>query len=114
MAGTFRLVAAGRTRLVELLVILAQEDGLFYRFNHFTPQLERWERETEPLLYRLTSLTSTKVDFESVTHREHEPSRIAYQLRNPDTLVVTLTFAQDDPLEPVPPIELVLRRQPGG
>lgn len=78
IAGMFRLVVAGQTRVVELRTVLEEADGLILRLNHFTPALQRWEREPEPLKYRLVELTTGRAVFESETPRESLPERIIY------------------------------------
>ncbi len=80
IAGMFRLVVAGQTRVVELRTLLEEPDGLILRLNHFTPALQRWERETEPLTYRLVELTKARAVFESETPTESLPKRIIYLL----------------------------------
>ena len=48
MVGMFRLVVAGQTRVVQLMTLVEEEPGVILSLNHFTPQLQRWEREEEP------------------------------------------------------------------
>ena len=78
IAGMFRLVVAGQTRVVELRTLLEEANGLILRLNHFTPALQRWKREPEPLNYRLVELTRARAVFESETPRESLPERIIY------------------------------------
>ncbi len=79
MVGMFRLVVAGQTRVVQLMTIVHEEPGVILSLNHFTPQLQRWGREKEPLRFLLTKLTDTKAIFKCLSPQESLPDQMIYQ-----------------------------------
>ncbi len=88
MMGMFRLVVAGRTRVVQLMTVTEEEPGVVLSLNHFTPQLRRWEREIDPLQFLLTELTRVRAVFNCLTPQESLPEQMIYQQPNRDTLTI--------------------------
>ena len=88
MVGMFRLVVAGQTRVVQLMTIVEQEPGVILSLNHFTPQLQRWEREKEPLRFLLTELTEARAVFKCLSPQESLPDRMIYQQPGQDALAI--------------------------
>ena len=89
MVGMFRLVVAGQTRVVQLMTIVEEEPGvMIFSLNHFTPQLQRWEREKEPLRFLLTELTEAKAIFKCLSPQESLPDQINYQRPGQEALAI--------------------------
>ena len=86
MVGMFRLVVAGQTRVVQLMTIVEKESGVILSLNHFTPQLQRWEREKEPLRFLLTELTEAEAIFKCLSPQESLPDQMNYQWAGQDEL----------------------------
>ena len=86
MVGMFRLVVAGRTRVVQLMTIVEEEPGVILSLNHFTPQLQHWEREKEPLRFLLTELTEARAIFQCLSPQESLPDQMNYQRPGQDAL----------------------------
>ena len=88
MAGLFRLVVAGRTRVVQLMTLAEDDPGLVLNLNHFTPHLQRWEEEKSPVRFLLTELTADRAVFSGLSTQESLPGEIVYQRPGSDTLVL--------------------------
>ena len=88
MVGMFRLVVAGQTRVVQLMTLVEEEPGVILSLNHFTPQLQRWEREKEPLRFLLTELTEAKAIFKCLSPQESLPDQINYQRPGQEALAI--------------------------
>ena len=86
MVGMFRLVAAGQTRVVQLMTIVKEEPGLILSSNHFTPQLHRWAREEEPLRFLLMQLTEVTAVFKCLSPQESLPDEMIYEQTGQDAL----------------------------
>ena len=86
MVGTFRWIKNGKVWIYELMTIREEDDTLVFRFRHFGNDLEAWEPKTEPITYRLLSLSDRKAVFENPDDAEHH----RYELSRPDedTLMV--------------------------
>ena len=86
MVGMFRLVVAGQTRVVQLMTIVEKESGVILSLNHFTPQLQRWEREKETLRFLLTDLTEAEAIFKCLSPQESLPDQMNDQRAGQDEL----------------------------
>ncbi len=86
MVGMFRLVVAAQTRVVQLMTIVEEEPGVILSLNHFTPQLQRWEQEKEPLRFLLTELTQAQAIFKCLSPQESLPDQMIYQQPGQDAL----------------------------
>lgn len=88
MVGAFRLVAGGRARVYELLLIEQDADGdIYYRFKHVGPGWEPWEEER--VEYLLTKLEGQHAFFESTSETPipRVPMSVGYE-RTGDRVVV--------------------------
>lgn len=93
LTGTMRWFDGSDTlRLVELFTIDKTDDGVMCRIRHFNPGLIPWESESDaPTTCRVTTIEDNRMVMESAIEGDDLVS-IVYTLKNPSTLVVTLTF----------------------
>lgn len=89
MFGGFRLVADGKTRVLEYLVIEETDEGVIYRFKHFNPDYTTWE-ENEPLVFTLIEASPRKAVFHSEAAGQDAPRRLEYALQDDGALAVTV------------------------
>jgi hypothetical protein len=64
MMGMFRLTEAEKTLVIELFTVIETAAGIEFRFRHFSPQLETWEKES-PLLLNLAGFDGKQFAFEN-------------------------------------------------
>ena len=88
MVGMFRLVVTGQTRVVQLMTLVEEEPGVILSLNHFTPQLQRWEREEKPLRFLLIELTEAKAVFNCLSPQESLPEQMIYHKGGQDALAI--------------------------
>jgi hypothetical protein len=90
MLGTWRLVASGKTRVVELLSISAEGGTLVLRLRHFDPGLAAREEKDRPLVLPLVRRGDGALRFEGPRVDGGEgPVALTYE-RKGGGLVVTL------------------------
>jgi hypothetical protein len=107
MVGMWRLVADGKTRIFELLVLREDDDGVALRLRHFDPVLVAREEKDKPLVLRLVQSGPREAAFEGPSV-SGEPGLVRIHYRRPadDTLVAAL----ERPGKPKE--EFSFRRQP--
>ncbi len=88
MVGMFRLVVAGQTRVVQLMTLGEEDPGVILSLNHFTPQLQRWEREKKPLRFLLMELTEARAVFNCLRPQESLPEQMIYQKAAQNALTI--------------------------
>ena len=88
LMGVFRwLKKDGTVRLVEVLSIVIEDDGVFFRFRHFSPDLTAWEEKNQPLSFKLTRLTGELAVFENAEGKPFQ--RYSFEKDGANGLVVT-------------------------
>ena len=88
MVGMFRLVVAGQTRVVQLMTLGEEEPGVILSLNHFTPQLQRWKGEDEPLRFLLIELSEARAVFNCLRPQESLPEQMIYQKAAQNALTI--------------------------
>ena len=73
MMANFRLVVEGSNNVYETLLIEESEEGVFYRFKHYSPGLKAWE--DAPLVYKLTDADMNYALFEAVERIKGKPKQ---------------------------------------
>ncbi len=86
MSGMFRFVKDGQVQFYEFIVVEQTPEGLYLRLKHFNKGLIGWEEKEKSIGGRLTALEKNKATFDWLT----------YELRAPDTLVVSFRLKRDD------------------
>jgi hypothetical protein len=91
MVGMWRLVADGKTRIFEVLVLREDEEGVALRLRHFDPALVAREEKDKPLVLRLVQWGPREASFEGPSV-SGEPGLVRIRYRRPadDTLVAAL------------------------
>jgi hypothetical protein len=84
MLGSFRLVEAQKTLVIELFSLVEKPDGIKYYVRHFTPELVPWEKSDATIL-NLLSLDGTRALFENPVNGE--PKHIVFTRTNADTYI---------------------------
>lgn len=94
MIGMWRLVADGRARVIEILVIRGDEKGVTLFLRHFDAQLVAREEKDKPLALPLVASGPRRAEFEGEAVAAYGGLvRIAYERTSDDTLVSTLERA---------------------
>lgn len=93
LPGAFRLVQDGRVRVLELLTLTREEDGLHMYVRHFSPALAAMEGE-HPIDLRLRERRGNRFVFENV--REGNPVRSLVHRTGTDRWVATSVLARSD------------------
>jgi len=94
MLGMWRLVAAGNARVLEILVLRQDEQGVTLFLRHFDGKLVAREEKDKPLALRLVASADRKAEFEGPAVAAYGGQvRIAYERASDDTLVSTLERA---------------------
>lgn len=106
MVGMFRLVVEGRARVIELFTVVREDERIVYRFNHFDPDLRRWEEA--PLTYVLVETGEHRATFEMADRNDRVPRQLVYERIDDTTLRVALVGWPDD-TDAVETDHLVLR-----
>lgn len=76
--------AQGETIIaIELVIISAEDDGIFLRFKHFGADYAPWEK-AEPNIYLLHSVDSDKAVFINTAPRAEIPNVMTYRKINDD------------------------------
>ncbi|MBD3648285.1 MAG: hypothetical protein HUJ31_12730 [Pseudomonadales bacterium] len=98
LPGSFRWVFPNGRQVLEYLVIEETDEGVFFRFKHFNPNYEAWEKE--PNTYRLTAVDESSATFERVSDNMDVPKTLSYT-REGNTLsfVGTGDSEREEPLE---------------
>jgi hypothetical protein len=109
MFGMYRLVEGERARLIELITVTHEEERIVYRFNHFHPDLRRWE--SEPLLYVLVEAGPGRAVFEMAERNAMVPRQLIYERIDEDTLQVGLVGWPGGPEAEEPGRERILFRR---
>lgn len=87
LMGVFRWMKAdGSVRLFEMLSIVVEDDGVYFRFRHFGPDLTAWEDKTSPLSFKLTRMTGDLAVFENAEGKPFR--RFAFEKKGANGLVV--------------------------
>ena len=66
MMGVFRWVKGGKVWIYEMLTIAEEEEGIVFRFRHFSKDLDAWEPKDAPLCFTLSSHDGQRAIFENV------------------------------------------------
>ncbi|MBB5518481.1 DUF6265 family protein [Amphiplicatus metriothermophilus] len=81
-AGTkvaaFRWTQGERFIVAELVIISAEEDGIYLRFKHFNADYSVWE-EDAPLAYHLVSADGERAEFRLIEPNPRVPAALIYQ-----------------------------------
>lgn len=96
MMGMFRWLKDGKVWIYELLTIREENATLVLRFRHFAGDLTAWEPETEPLTYRLDSLTAERAVFENPDSESHR--RYTFERNGADSLIVRVGAVREGTL----------------
>lgn len=90
MLGMWRLVAGGRVRVMELLMLKEENGGVVLRFRHFNPLLVAREDRTTPIVLRLARVSPNEARFEGPTVDGSGAMALTYRRPTADTLEATL------------------------
>lgn len=90
MLGMWRYVADGQVRVVELLALRQEGDGVVLRLRHFDPQLVAREDKETPVVLRLVRRAPNEARFEGPAVGEAGLVVLTYRRPAPDRLEVTL------------------------
>lgn len=93
MLGMWRLVAGGKTRVLELLAISATADGLVLRLRHFDSALVAREEKDQSVVLKAIRQAPGEVAFEGPAVGAEGLVRITYRKAGDDGLAVTLERA---------------------
>lgn len=96
MIGMFRLTANDKTRVIEFMTLVEEEDGVVYRFKHFNPDYTTWEPNA-PLIFDLIELSDRKAVFESSV--QMKPRRLIYRRNAQGGVTVTVEGFDGDRLD---------------
>lgn len=77
MSGSFRWVFPNGNVVLEYMVIEQTEDGITFRFKHYNPNFEPWEKG-EPNTYRVIAIEDHSVSFERVSENDKAPLKYRY------------------------------------
>ena len=92
MIGAFRQVRLdGMCSLVEVTQIALEDDEIVLRLRHMHGRMEVPEDRLETDVFRLKSLTDTRVEFAGTGEAEGVNS-VVYELRSPNELVQSIGF----------------------
>jgi hypothetical protein len=90
LMGMWRFAQDGKVRVLELLVIKAEEGKLVLRFRHFDPKLVAREEKDQPLAWPLLRSGPREVVFEGLEASGKGTARLTYRRPDEDTLVAIL------------------------
>ena len=82
MMGMFRLVEGEKTLVLEFMVLRETPEGIEFRFRHFGPALDAWEKD-DPILLKLVSHDGLTSVFENPVHTR--PKRTILTLTSEDS-----------------------------
>lgn len=91
MLGVFRLIHGERTTITEYLLIQQTNDGVIYRFKHFSPDYHA--REPQPLTFRLAEVKGQRAVFIS-DDESQKPYKLVYA-REGDSLNIDVLEMKD-------------------
>ena len=91
--AAFRWAQGESVVTIELLVISAEQDGVFLRFKHFDADYTPWEKDG-PNVYRLASAGDNRAAFRLVSENPKAPKAIVYW-RSDNTLTFRGTSDPD-------------------
>lgn len=106
MIGMFRWLKGGKVWIYELLAIREEDETLVFRFRHFSNEMSAWESKTEPLTYRLASLSDNEAVFENASSESHR--RYSFRRTDLNTLVIQVGAMRGGKISSS---EFVFRRQ---
>ena len=84
MVGTFRVMEGDKTLVIELFTLLQKTNGVDFRFLHFTPDLDAWEKDG-PTVLTLQSVDSKHFVF--VNNVNGQPKRAILTRVDQDTYI---------------------------
>ncbi len=76
MLGSFQLIKDGKNTILEFMAIRVAEDTVRMFFNHFNPDLERWE--DEPIRFGLEYANEDEFKFLNMKEGETAPRSLKY------------------------------------
>jgi hypothetical protein len=98
LMGMFRWLKEGKVWLYEILTIRAEEDGIRFRFRHFSETLVPWEPKDKPLTFKLISLEDGEAVFENPL--QDHPRRYSFIKDGDNRLRVRIQAFRDGDLTP--------------
>lgn len=90
MLGMWRYVSKGQARVLELLSLRAEPDGVALRLRHFDPRLVAREDKETPLVLRLVRRAPGEATFEGPAVGAAGTVRLTYRREGADGLVSIL------------------------
>jgi len=76
--AAFRWAKGDKIIAIELVIISAENDGIFLRFKHFGADYEPWEKD-EPNTYQLKSVENNEAIFINMAPRQGIPNVMIYR-----------------------------------
>jgi uncharacterized protein DUF6265 len=90
MLGMWRLVSAGKTRIVEVLTITEAEGTLTLRLRHFDARLVGREEKDRAVEMKLAGFKAREASFEGAEYSGQGTVRLTYKRVDDERLAVTL------------------------
>jgi len=87
--GSFKLVDKGKVEFYELCTISEENETLFFRLKHFTPELKGWEEKDERINAQLVKIEENKAYFHNFT----------FERVSDNELNIYVVFSHDDETE---------------
>jgi hypothetical protein len=88
MMGMFRLVGVdGQLKVLEFEIMRETDEGVEFRFRHFSPLLEPWEAADEPLILNLIEIEGDRIVFlnpAAEVFKKNQPHRVVIKREGPD------------------------------
>jgi len=96
MMGMFRLVAEGKLRFYEFIVMVQKGKTIEMRIKHFDPDLNGWEEKEESSVFFLTELKKRQAVF--FQGSENKPLWLIYESENASKLRIYFKPRDNSPI----------------